>query len=138
LGSLATGADPRRTKGKRQAEAVAEVVNDPSNLVICEFGIGEICASAVVVFDPLTSPPSPPLSDEGGDQSVYLDSFMTEEVPESENEKNKVSTLYLKCDFSLPVMVPLLEMGRSFPVLVNCVFGYLHLHFFSPWEKRFI
>ena len=69
---------------------------------------------------------------------MYLDSFMTEEVPESENEKNKVSTLYLKCDFSLPVMVPLLEMGRSFPVLVNCVFGYLHLHFFLPWKKRFI
>jgi hypothetical protein len=37
---------------------------------------------------------------------------MTEEVPESENKKNKVSTLYWKCDFSLPVMVPLLETGR--------------------------
>ena len=56
---LVTGADPRRTRGKRQAEAVAEVVNDPSDVsgsnvsrVICEFGIGEICASAVVVFDP--------------------------------------------------------------------------------------
>ena len=24
--------------------------------------------------------------------------------------------------------VPLLEMGRPFLVLVNCVFGYLHIH----------
>jgi len=25
-------------------------------------------------------------------------------------------------------MVPLLEMGRPFPVLVNCMFGYLHMY----------
>ncbi len=95
------GAGPRQTRGERQAEAVAEVVNDQSNssgsnvsCVICEFGIGEICASAVVVVDPLTLLPSSPLLDEGEDQSVYLDSFMTEEVPESENKKNERSTQY--------------------------------------------
>ena len=32
---------------------------------------------------------------EGGDQSVYLDSFVTEEAPEPENEKNERSTQYL-------------------------------------------
>ena len=31
--------------------------------VVCEFGIGEIRTSTVVVFDPLASPPSPPSSD---------------------------------------------------------------------------
>jgi hypothetical protein len=52
---------------------------------------------------------------------------MTEYVPEPENEENKQSTQYRKWDFSLPVMVPLLEMGHPFPVLVNCAFGYLHI-----------
>jgi len=51
---------------------------------------------------------------EGRDQSVYLDSFVTEEVPGPENEKNELSTQYRKCDFSLPVLVPLLEMGPPF------------------------
>ena len=68
-------------------EAVAEVVNAPcdggsSNVsrIIREFGIGEICASAIVVLDPLASPPSLPPSDEGGDQSIYLDSSVTEQT----------------------------------------------------------
>ena len=52
-------------------------------------------------------------------------SFRDKHAPEPENKKNERSTQYRKCDFS-PVLVPLLEMGRPFSVLVNCVFGYLH------------
>jgi hypothetical protein len=61
-------------------------------------------------------------------QSIYLDSFVTEHAPKPENEENKLLTQYRKWDFSLPVMVPLLEMGVPFPALVNCAFGYLHKH----------
>ena len=50
---------------------------------------------------------------EGGDQSVYLDSFVTEEAPEPENEKKQRSTQYRKCDFSLPVLEPLLEIWSA-------------------------
>ncbi len=53
---------------------------------------------------------------------------MTEQAPEPENEENERSTQYRKWDFALPVLVPVLEMGCPFPVLVNCAFGYLHLH----------
>ena len=70
------------------------MVNDPSNgdgsevsRVVREFGIGKIRAFAVVVVDPISLPPSLPPSDEGGDQSVYLDSLVTERAPEPENEK---------------------------------------------------
>ena len=52
-------------------------------------------------------------------------SFRDKHAPEPENKKNERSTQYRKCDFP-PVLVPLLEMGRPFSVLVNCVFGYLH------------
>jgi hypothetical protein len=51
---------------------------------------------------------------------------MTEQVPEPENEENEWSTQYQKWDFALPVLVPVLEMGLPFPVLVNCAFGHLH------------
>ena len=57
-------------------------------------------------------------------QSVYLDSFLTEHAPKPENVENEQSTQYWKWDFSLPVMVPLLQLGVPFPELVNCVFGY--------------
>ncbi len=53
---------------------------------------------------------------------------MTEQAPEPENEENERSTQYRKWDFSLPVLVPVLEMGRPFPVLVHCAFGYLHTY----------
>jgi hypothetical protein len=73
---------------------VAKVVNDPSNgdgsevsRVVREIGIGKIHAFAIVVVDPISLPPSLPPSDEGGDQSVYLDSLVTERAPEPENEK---------------------------------------------------
>jgi len=49
-------------------------------------------------------------------QSIYLDSFVTEHAPEPENEENQRSMQSRKWDFSFPVMVPLLEMGVSFPV----------------------
>ena len=54
--------------------------------------------------------------------------LVTEQVPEPENEENEWSTQYQKWDFALPVLVPVLEMGLSFPVLVNCAFGHLHVH----------
>ena len=65
-------------------------------------------------------------------QSIYLDFFVTEHASEPENEENEPSTQYWKWDFSLLVMVPVLEMGVPFPVLVNCAFCYLQFDcFFS-------
>jgi hypothetical protein len=52
--------------------------------------------------------------------------LVTEQVPEPENEENEWSTQYRKWDFALPVLVPVLEMGLPFLVLVNCAFGHLH------------
>ena len=64
---------------------------------------------------------------------LSLSMFVTSNMrPSQKTKKNERSTQYRKCDFPLPVLVPLLEMGRPFPVLVNCAFGYLHLHSFSP------
>ena len=57
-----------------------------------------------------------------------LQPLVTEQVPEPENEENEWSTQYRKWDFALPVLVPVLEMGLPFPVLVNCGFGHLHMH----------
>jgi len=54
-------------------------------------------------------------------QSIYLDSFVTENAPKPGNKENKQSTKYRKWD---PAMVLLLEMGVPFPELVNCAFGY--------------
>ena len=58
---------------------MAELVNDPSDgggsdvsHVLRKFSIGEIRASTVIVVNPLALPPLLPLSDEGGDQFVYL------------------------------------------------------------------
>ena len=62
------------------------------------------------------------------DRGVSLSLFVTEEAPEPENEKKNNGQSIRKCDFSLPVLVPLLEMGRLFPALVNCAFGYLQIH----------
>ena len=56
-------------------------------------------------------------------QSIYLDSFVTENAPKPGNKENKQSTKYRKWD---PAMVLLLEMGVPFPELVNFAFGYLH------------
>ena len=55
--------------------------------------------------------------------------LVTEQVPEPENEENEWSTQYRKWDFALPVLVPVLEMGLPFPVLVNCAFGHLHMYY---------
>ena len=41
----------------------------------------------------------------------------TEQAPEPENEKMN-GQQYRKWDFALPVLVPVLEMGCQFPVLV--------------------
>jgi hypothetical protein len=62
--------------------------------------------------------------------NISLSLFVTEEAHEPENEKKRMvnAVTYRKCDFSLPVMVPLLEMGRPFSVMVNCAFGYLQIH----------
>ena len=64
---------------------MAEVVNDPGDgggrdvsRIIHVFSISKIRVSAVIVIDSLASLPSSPPSDEGGDQSIYLDCFVTE------------------------------------------------------------
>jgi hypothetical protein len=54
--------------------------------------------------------------------------LVTEQVPEPENKENEWSMQYRKRDFALPVLVPVLEMGLPFPVLVNCSFGNLKIH----------
>ncbi len=56
--------------------------------------------------------------------------LVTEQVPEPENKENEWSTQYQKWDFALPVLVPVLEMGLPFPVLVNCAFGHLHIMYY--------
>jgi hypothetical protein len=57
--------------------------------------------------------------------------FVTEQAPKPEKEENERSTMqYREWDFSLPVIVLLLEMSRPFPVLVNCQFGDLHKHIY--------
>ena len=65
---------------KRRRSAERTSVSDVSH-VVREF--------TAVVVNPLASLPLLPPSDKGGDQSVYLDSFMTEQVPEPENEEEK-------------------------------------------------
>ncbi len=61
-------------------EAVAKVVNDLSNggssnvsRVLREFGIREICASAIVIVNPLALPPLSPPLDGGGYLRLFCD-----------------------------------------------------------------
>ena len=61
-------------------EAVAKVVNDLSDgggsnvsRVLREFGIDEICASAIIIVNPLALPPLSPPSDGGGYPRIFCD-----------------------------------------------------------------
>ena len=65
--------------------------------------------------------------------SLSLSLFVTNMRPSQKTKKNEQSTQYRKCDFPLPVLVPLLKLGRPFPVLANCTFGYLHMYFISKF-----
>jgi hypothetical protein len=64
--------------------------------------------------------PVPELDSMQSRQGFSCNPFVTKQAPEPEKEENEWSTQYRKWDFSFPVMVPLLEMGRPFPVLVHC------------------
>jgi len=65
---------------------------------------------------------------EGGDASLAIRLPKLFHASYTENKEYERSTQYQKWDFSFPVLVPLLEMGVPFPVLVNCMFGYFITH----------
>ena len=61
--SSSSASFPPRRDGSTPPKIPSDDGGSNVSRVICEFGIGKICESTIVIVDPLASPPSSPLSD---------------------------------------------------------------------------
>ena len=61
--SSSSASFPPRRDGSTPRKIPSDDGGSNVSRVVCEFGIGKICESTIVIVDPLASPPSSPLSD---------------------------------------------------------------------------